>query len=99
MLAVIGRNRAIANIGNLHFAGFSAWLIWVFVHIHFLIEFDNKFKVMSQWAWNYLTRRQGARLITGEAQPVWMQLPLTAIEHKPSQVAESVGGRLANTEV
>ncbi len=77
MLAVIGRNRAVADIGRLHFAGLPAWLIWVFVHINFLIEFDNKLKVMTQWGWNYLTRRQGARLITGEATPVWMQLPVT----------------------
>ena len=77
MLAVIGRNRAVADIGRLHFAGLPAWLIWVFVHINFLIEFDNKLKVMTQWGWNYLTRRQGARLITGEAAPVWMQLPIT----------------------
>jgi NADH dehydrogenase len=79
MLAVIGRNKAVADIGKLHFAGFPAWLIWVFVHINFLIEFDNKLKVMTQWGWNYFTRRQGARLITGEAAPVWMQLP---IEHE-----------------
>ncbi len=85
MLAVIGRNKAVADIGNLHFAGFPAWLIWVFVHINFLIEFDNKLKVMTQWGWNYLTRRQGARLITGEAAPVWMQLP---IEHE--KAAEKV---------
>src|SRR5690606_29322990 len=45
MLAVIGRNKAVADIGKLHFAGFPAWLIWVFVHINFLIEFDNKLKV------------------------------------------------------
>ena len=76
MLAVIGRNRAVADIGKLHFSGFPAWLIWVFVHINFLIEFDNKLKVMTQWGFNYLTRRQGARLITGEAAPVWMQLPI-----------------------
>jgi len=78
MLAVIGRNEAVADIGRLHFHGFPAWLIWVFVHINFLIEFDNKFKVMGQWGWNYLTRRQGARLITGETRPVWLQLPLSA---------------------
>jgi NADH dehydrogenase len=76
MLAVIGRNRAVADIGRLHFSGFPAWLIWVFVHINFLIEFDDKLKVMTQWGFNYLTRRQGARLITGEATPVWMQLPI-----------------------
>ncbi len=86
MLAVIGRNRAVADIGRLHFAGLPAWLIWAFVHINFLIEFDNKLKVMTQWGWNYLTRRQGARLITGEAAPVWMQLPVA--HHAPVEKAE-----------
>ena len=76
ILAVIGRHAAVADIGRLHFSGLPAWLIWVFVHINFLIEFDNKLKVMTQWGWNYLTRRQGARLITGEGEPVWRQLPL-----------------------
>ncbi|MBP6787441.1 MAG: NAD(P)/FAD-dependent oxidoreductase [Candidatus Promineofilum sp.] len=76
VLAVIGRHEAVADIGRLHFSGLPAWLIWVFVHINFLIEFDNKLKVMTQWGWNYVTRRQGARLITGEGEPVWRQLPL-----------------------
>jgi NADH:ubiquinone reductase (H+-translocating) len=75
MLAVIGRGAAVADVGRLQFGGLLAWLIWVFVHINFLIEFDNKLKVMTQWGWNYLTRRQGARLITGETIPVWRQLP------------------------
>ena len=43
-----------------------AWLIWIFVHIRFLIEFDNKLLVLIQWAWNYFTRKRGARLITGK---------------------------------
>lgn len=64
-LAVIGRNAAVADLGRLRLSGFPAWLIWVFVHIRFLIEFDNKLMVMVQWAWNYLTRKRGARLITG----------------------------------
>ena len=42
-----------------------AWLIWLFVHIRYLIEFDNQFLVLFQWAWNYVTRNRGARLITG----------------------------------
>ena len=80
VLAVIGRHEAVADIGRLHFSGLPAWLIWVFVHINFLIEFDNKLKVMTQWGWNYVTRRQGARLITGEAEPVWQQLPLAPLD-------------------
>jgi len=65
-LAVIGRNAAVADFGSLRFGGFLAWLIWIFVHIGYLIEFDNKVLVMFQWAWNYFTRKRGARLITGE---------------------------------
>ncbi len=64
-LAVIGRNAAVADIRGLHFSGFLAWLIWIFVHIQFLIEFGNKVLVMFQWAWTYLTKKRGARLITG----------------------------------
>ena len=65
-LAVIGRNAAVADLGFLQLSGFPAWLIWVFVHIRYLIEFDNKILVLTQWAWNYFTRKRGARLITGE---------------------------------
>jgi NADH dehydrogenase len=65
-LAVIGRNAAVVDFGKLRFSGFFAWLIWVFVHICYLIEYDNKVLVLVQWAWNYFTRKRGARLITGE---------------------------------
>ncbi|MFQ5584904.1 MAG: NAD(P)/FAD-dependent oxidoreductase [Calditrichia bacterium] len=65
-LAVIGRNAAVAQFGRWKFSGWLAWLIWVFVHIAYLIEFDNKFSVLFQWAYNYFTRKRGARLITME---------------------------------
>lgn len=68
-LAVIGRNAAVADIGKLRLAGFPAWLIWAFVHISYLIEFDNKVLVLFQWAWNYFTRKRGVRLITGDVSP------------------------------
>lgn len=63
-LAVIGRNAAVVDLGFVKFSGFLAWIAWIFVHIFFLIEFDNKLIVMIQWAWNYFTRKRGARLIT-----------------------------------
>jgi NADH dehydrogenase len=66
-LAVIGRNAAVAAFGGLRIAGFPAWLAWVFIHIWYLIEFDNKLLVLIQWAWNYFTRKRGARLIVGGA--------------------------------
>ena len=65
-LAVIGRNAAVADLGFLQINGFFPWLIWTFVHIRYLIGFDNKVLVLLQWAWNYFTRNRGARLITGE---------------------------------
>ena len=64
-LAVIGRHAGVADFGSLRFGGFPAWLIWIFVHIAYLIEYDNKLLVLFQWAWNYFTRKRGARLITG----------------------------------
>ncbi|NER53026.1 MAG: NAD(P)/FAD-dependent oxidoreductase [Symploca sp. SIO1A3] len=67
-LAVIGRNAAVADLGFVKFAGFPAWLAWVFIHILFLIEFDNKLLVMIQWGWDYLSRQGGARLITNQSR-------------------------------
>lgn len=64
-LAVIGRNAAVVDLGFIKLKGLSAWLAWLFIHIYFLIEFNNKIVVMVQWAWNYFTRNRGARLITG----------------------------------
>jgi NADH dehydrogenase len=65
-LAVIGRNEAVADLNFARLSGFPAWLIWIFVHIYFLIEFDNKLLVMLQWGWHYFTSQRGARLITGD---------------------------------
>jgi NADH:ubiquinone reductase (H+-translocating) len=63
---VIGRNAAVVDLRFVKFSGLFAWLIWLFVHIYYLIEFDNKLVVIFQWGWNYFTRKRGARLITGE---------------------------------
>lgn len=68
-LAVVGRNRAVAERGKLKFAGLFAWLMWAFIHIAYLIEFQNRVVVMFRWAFNYLSRKRGARLITGEGLP------------------------------
>ena len=65
-LAVIGQNAAVVDLGFIKFSGSLAWFTWVFAHIYYLIEFDNKLIVLLQWGWNYFTRKRGARLITGE---------------------------------
>lgn len=63
-LAVLGRGKAVADIGKAHFSGFIAWLLWVFVHIFFLIGFRNRVVVLVEWAFAYLTYGRGARIIT-----------------------------------
>ncbi len=64
-MATIGANSAVADIGWARFNGRLAWLAWLFIHLIFLVEFENQLLVMLQWAWNYFTRNRSARLITG----------------------------------
>ena len=64
-LATVGRNKAVAEFGKVHIAGFLAWFTWVFVHLMYLVEFDNRLLVFVEWVYNYFTRNRGARLITG----------------------------------
>jgi NADH dehydrogenase len=64
-LATIGRHHAVADFGRLRFAGFLAWLTWLFVHLMYLVGFQNRLLVFIQWAFQYFTFNRGARLITG----------------------------------
>ncbi|MFI5366748.1 MAG: NAD(P)/FAD-dependent oxidoreductase [Candidatus Binatia bacterium] len=67
-MATIGRGVAVADLfGRWRFNGVLAWLAWLFIHLMYLVEFDNRLLVLMQWAWNYLTWNRGARLITGES--------------------------------
>jgi NADH dehydrogenase len=63
-LATIGRAYGIVDFGWLRFGGFLGWVLWLVVHILFLIGFRNRMIVLFQWAWAYLTFQRGARLIT-----------------------------------
>jgi NADH dehydrogenase len=65
MLATIGRAKAVAELGTFRFSGLIAWLLWCVVHIFFLIGIRNRFRVMSEWIWYYVTFKPGARLIYG----------------------------------
>jgi NADH dehydrogenase len=67
-LATIGRAAAVADFGRIHIHGMAAWLTWLFIHLLYLVEFDNRLLVAIQWAYNYFTRNRGARLITGREQ-------------------------------
>ena len=64
-LATIGRNKAVAAFGRLHISGPIAWFAWLFVHLMYLVEFDNRLLVLIEWVYDYITRNRGARLITG----------------------------------
>lgn len=63
-MATIGRNAAIADFGFLRVSGYVGWLLWLFVHIMFLIGFRNRASVLLQWAAAYLTYQRSVRLIT-----------------------------------
>jgi NADH dehydrogenase len=69
IMATIGRSRAVAQTGKLRLRGLIAWLAWLLVHIWYLIGFRNRFVVLFDWTWSYLTYKRGARLITGGSAP------------------------------
>ncbi len=66
-MAVIGRAAAVANIFGFRVAGLLAWLIWLFIHLMYIVEFQSRVLVFVQWGFEYLTFNRGARLITGLA--------------------------------
>jgi NADH dehydrogenase len=74
-LATIGRSHAIADFGKLHISGYFAWLSWLFVHLLFLVGFRNRFMVMIEWAWSYITFNHSARLITEPREQEPMEKP------------------------
>ncbi|MEO7166597.1 MAG: NAD(P)/FAD-dependent oxidoreductase [Spartobacteria bacterium] len=73
-MATIGRNRAVADLGFVHFSGLPAWLSWLFIHVLYLVGYRNRIAVLLQWAWAYITFNKGARLITRNFQS----------EHRPT---------------
>lgn len=80
-LATIGRSAAVCDFHVARFTGFFGWLIWLWVHIFFLIGFENRIIVMLRWAWSYFTVSRAARLITGnleELNPLEEQGPAAA---------------------
>jgi NADH dehydrogenase len=64
-LATIGRSRAVADVKGIRVAGFPAWVLWLGVHLFYLIGFQNRLLVLLRWTISFLTRGRGARLIVG----------------------------------
>jgi NADH dehydrogenase len=69
MLAVVGRNAAAAHVFGRAFRGLPAWLLWLGIHITWLIGFRNRALVLLNWAWNYVLFRRAVRLILPEVRP------------------------------
>ncbi len=95
-LAVVGKNRAVADLPHLKLAGFPAWFVWGAIHIAFLINFRNRIQVMFSWFWNWLFNSRDARLITGDAELTLHAPPLQAVEPVPS--SEPRGEETASNE-
>lgn len=66
-MATIGRSNAIVETKIMKTRGFLGWLIWLFVHIYYIVGFKNRTDVMLQWIWSYLTYKKASRLIVGTA--------------------------------
>lgn len=86
-MATIGKNKAIAQIGNWKFSGFTAWLMWLFVHLLTLIDFRSRLYVLSEWIWAYFTRERSARLITGDADELREALRFIEARHPVETLA------------
>ena len=65
-LATIGRGAAVADLNFITLAGLPAWLVWLFVHLMYIVEFKNRLLIFMQWMWLYITFDRAARLITGK---------------------------------
>jgi len=87
-LATIGRNRAVADIGPFKFSGYFAWLTWLFIHLLYIVEFQNRVQIAFQWAYDYFTFNRGARLITGEWASADEALGPASISPHPAKTAE-----------
>ncbi len=63
IMATIGRSAAVASVGGMHLRGFPAWLMWLFIHLLFLMGMRNRIIVFLHWVWSYVTWQRGARVI------------------------------------
>jgi NADH dehydrogenase len=85
-MATIGHSRAVAMVGWFKCSGFIAWLMWLGVHILFLVGFTNKVTIVIRWVWAFFTRRQGARVITahdGRGTTTMTSAPSTSMVTPP----------------
>jgi NADH dehydrogenase len=89
MLAVVGRNAAVAEVFGRAFKGFTAWLLWLGIHITWLIGFRNRALVLVNWAWNYISFKRAVRLILAGAGS-------SAPDAQDEDVRDADGGRASS---
>ena len=65
-MATIGRNKAVVDFKKMHFGGFFAWFLWMFVHLWYLVGFRNRVITFFNWTYNYINYDRAARLIIRE---------------------------------
>ena len=63
-VATIGRARAVADLHVVRLSGFPAWITWLVVHLFYLVGFQNSLLVLISWAFSFVTRGRGARIIS-----------------------------------
>ena len=87
-MATIGRTKGIAQIGKIHLSGLIAWSAWLFIHLIYLVGYRNRFFVLLNWSWQYLSWQSGARLITGSDKlPGWHGYRQNQAQEKPRERA------------
>jgi NADH dehydrogenase len=83
-MATIGRNKAIAQVGKLELSGILAWVLWLTVHLLFLVEFRRRIEVLVEWAWAYVTWHRGSRVILDVPQAALASATATLAAAQPS---------------
>src|SRR5246127_973161 len=96
-LSVIGRAPAVANAFGFKLSGLPAWLVWAFIHLMYIVEFQSRILVFIQWAIQDLTFSRGARLITGAAPSDFNFNHAMAVENSTAAPAVEVKGNSATT--
>ncbi len=101
LMAVIGRNAAVASVWGRDFKGFLAWVLWVVIHLYYLIGFRNRFAVMLNWAWDYVFFERVARILLPFRRhaPAWPSegpgLPGPPDGERHAEIAGSPGREIA----
>ncbi len=86
IMATIGRSAAVADFHWIKLSGWLGWVSWLFIHLMYIVEFENRVLVLVQWAWNYFTRARSNRLILGRriAKNIKSGLPEKQPHHSES---------------